>query len=308
MSFVYVIVGFVMLIIGADKFVSGASSLAKKLGVPSLIIGLTIVSFGTSSPEFAVSITAALNGSSDISVGNAVGSSIFNLLMVLGASAIVAPILIEKELINRDLTASIISIITVMAFVLIDGNISRLDALLLLALYGVVFYLQVKSALKNKNDEVDDEVEMTNNPMKILVYIVFGLAFIIGGGQIAVFGATEIAVLFGLSEALIGLTVVAVGTSLPEFITSVIATKKGETDIAIGNVVGANIFNIFVNLGVTSLICPITTDPSAIYDLIFLLFVAITTFAIGKTGQMNRKFGIMYVLMYVGYTIYLIAR
>lgn len=307
-SFICVIVGFGCLIVGADKFVSGASSLAKKLGIPSLIIGLTIVSFGTSSPELTVGITAALKGSSDISVGNVVGSNIFNLLMVLGVSSIVTPILVEKEVIKRDLTATIIGTIMVMAYVLFDGNISRIDALLLLSVFAFVFSMQIKSALKSKNNSEIDEVETTNSPIKIALLIILGLATVILGAQLAVYGATEIARLFGLSEVLIGLTVVAVGTSLPEFVTSVMATKKGETNIAIGNVVGANLFNIFLNLGLTSFICPITPDTSAIYDLVFLLCISALTLFIGLKGKIERKFGILYVLMYIGYTTYLIMR
>lgn len=307
LAFACVVIGFVFLIIGADKFVSGASSLAKKLGVPSLIIGLTIVSFGTSSPELTVSLTAALNGSSDISVGNVVGSNIFNLLMVLGVSAIITNIFVEKELLKRDLTAAIVALVLVIAFVLIDGNISRIDAVILLLVFAFVIYKQISSALKNKI-EVDEEVATTNSPVKIALLIVLGLAAVILGGQLSVYGATEIATQMGLSETLIGLTVVAVGTSLPEFVTSVIATRKGETNIAIGNVVGANLFNVFLNIGVTALICPITTDPTVIYDLLFVLAISIITYIIGKKFTFNRKVGICYVLSYIGYTTYLILR
>ncbi len=303
-----VVIGFVFLVVGADKFVSGASSLATKLSVPSLIIGLTVVSFGTSAPELTVSLTAALQGSSDISVGNVVGSNIFNLLMVLGVSSIVTTIFVEQELLRRDLTAVIAGLVLVIGFVIFDGTISRIDAALLLLVFAFVLYKQITSALKSKHEAEDDGIETTDSVVKIALLIVFGLASVILGGQLAVYGATEIATQMGLSKTLIGLTVVAVGTSLPEFVTSVVATRKGETNIAIGNVVGANLFNVYMNIGITSLICPITIDPSVIYDLSFVLALSVITFIIGKKFTFNRKVGVCYVLMYVGYTIYLIMR
>ncbi|MFI3227749.1 MAG: calcium/sodium antiporter [Clostridia bacterium] len=304
-----VLIGFVFLVVGADKFVSGASSLAKKLGIPSLIIGLTIVSFGTSAPELTVGITAALSGSSDIAVGNVVGSNIFNILMVLGVSSIIMPIIVEKELLKRDLLASIIGEILVLSFLLIDGTLSRIDAIILLAVFAFVFSMQIKSALKNKvSSEEDDEIETVNSPVKIILLIVLGLVAVIAGAKFAVYGATEIARLLGMSEAVIGLTVVAIGTSLPEFVTSTMATKKGETSIAIGNVVGANLFNIFLNLGLTSFICPITPESSSIYDVSIVIAVSIFTFIIARKGKIERKWGLFFVACYIAYTAFLIVR
>lgn len=308
LSFACVVLGFMFLIVGADKFVSGASALAKKLCVPSLIIGLTIVSFGTSSPELTVGLTAALSGASDITVGNVVGSNIFNILMVLGISSMVGVINVEKELLKRDLTAAIIGLVLVILFVVVDGTISRIDALILLLVFAFVIYKQISSALKNRSSQNEDEIESINSPIKIALLITLGLASVILGGQLAVYGATEIATKLGLSETLIGLTVVAVGTSLPELVTSVIATKKGETNIAIGNVVGANLFNVFLNLGVTSLICPIVTDPSVLFDLSFVLILSVLTYIIGKKFTFDKKVGFCYVMMYIGYTAYLIIR
>lgn len=313
-SIMKLVIGFVLLVKGADLFVDGSSSVAKKFHIPSVVIGLTIVAFGTSAPELAVSMSAALKGSNDIAIGNVVGSNIFNTLVVLGASAAITPIAVEKGIIKKDYPLSIFAavLLAVLSLDILFGadamTISRIDGIILLVCFAFFLYSTIKSALSGKT-EVEEE-EIKNIPIwKSLLFIGIGLAGIVFGGDLSVEGAKEIARFFGLSEALIGLTIVAFGTSLPELVTSVIAAKKGESDIAVGNVVGSNIFNIFLIIGTSATILPMNVSSSYVFDMAVLVATMIIPFiVIAKTKKVSRANGLIMIAAYVAYTVYLIIR
>lgn len=324
MSYILLIIGFVLLIKGADIFVDGASKVAKKFGIPAVIVGLTIVSIGTSAPELAVSIISSLKGANEITMGNVLGSNIFNTLMVLGITSIIMPIAIKKSTIGKDFVISIMVtiILLVLTFskVLWGGTseISRISGIILLILC-VAYIISLIIATKKGNLENDnnDNIESENNEeVKILtciVKIIVGVAGVVFGGQMVVNSATAIATAFGMSQKLIGLTIVAVGTSLPELVTSMMAALKGENDIALGNVLGSNIFNILLILGTASTISPIAVAPQLGIDLIFLIVVTLILGAfmfIGKNGEskLSRKEGIILVLIYVAYVVYIVMR
>lgn len=310
MSFVYLIVGFVLLVVGADKFVTGASAAARKLGVPALIVGLTVVAFGTSAPELAVSVTAAMSGANEIAVGNVVGSNIFNLLVVAGLSAVLCPLALDRDILRRDWPLSMAAAAILTAMVAWNGDISRLEGLVLLALFAGLMVLQLRPALQNRAALLaqKDENEVQMKPSLIAVNIVIGLAAIILGGQLAVNGATGIARMFGLSETLIGLTIVAIGTSLPELVTSLVAARRGQNDIAMGNVIGSNLFNILLILGVSAVISPISVLPTAVIDGAILLVVSLLFYLPARKGTLSRPVGAVMALTYVAYTAYLICR
>lgn len=305
MMYLLLIVGFVLLVKGADFFVSGASSVAKALKVPSVIIGLTIVAMGTSAPETAISITASLGGNNGISLGNIIGSNIFNLLMVIGISAVIIPFNSDKEILKRDMLWNIA--ITVLLLVLIfDGSLSRLDGVILLA--GIAAYLTVvvRSALKNRvEDNSDEKVSVP----KAVVFILGGLAAIVFGGDLVVDNASLIAKSLGMSDTLVGLTIVAIGTSLPELVTSIVAAKKGDSGLALGNAVGSCIFNILFILGIASTIAPMTADYEIIADVCILIFVSIVTYIFARSKErVSRLEGLFCVLIYGTYSAYIIMR
>ena len=305
MMYLLLIVGFVLLVKGADFFVSGASSVAKALKVPSVIIGLTIVAMGTSAPETAVSITASLGGNNGISLGNIIGSNIFNLLMVIGISAVIIPFNSDKEILKRDMLWNIA--ITMLLLVLIfDGSLSRLDGVILLA--GIAAYLTVvvRSALKNRvEDNSDEKVSVP----KAVVFILGGLAAIVFGGDLVVDNASLIAKSLGMSDTLVGLTIVAIGTSLPELVTSIVAAKKGDSGLALGNAVGSCIFNILFILGIASTIAPMTADYEIIADVCILIFVSIVTYIFARSKErVSRLEGLFCVLIYGTYSAYIIMR
>lgn len=305
LPYVLLLIGFAMLVKGADFFVEGASSIAKRLGIPSLIVGLTLVAMGTSAPEASVSILAALGGNSDIALGNIVGSNIFNFLVVIGCSAIICPVVSHQDILKRDMWWNLG--ITVALFVLIlDGIISRIDGVLLLL--GMVAYLViiVRSAMRGAENE--EKAEETSIPKSILS-VAIGLTGVIWGGNIVVENASTIAASLGLSETLIGLTIVAVGTSFPELVTSIAAARKGEAGIALGNAVGSNIFNILFILGSSSLVTPITVGAELLIDTALLIGVGVLVFVFAYTkGKTSRLEGALGVLLYVAYTAYIILR
>ena len=308
LSFIMLVVGFALLVWGADKFVAGASALARRLGVSPLLVGLTIVAFGTSAPELAVSLTAALQGANEIAVGNVVGSNIFNLLVVAGLSAVVCPLVMDRTLLRRDWPLSLLAAVILCAMIAPDLTISRLEGAILLAVFALTLFLQIRAALKNRNSLEAEEGEALMPPLMIGVNIVLGLACIIIGGQLAVNGATGIARMFGLSETLIGLTIVAIGTSLPELVTSLVAAKKGQNEIAMGNVIGSNIFNILLILGVSSVITPIPVLSTSIIDCLVLIGISIVFYLPARKGRLGRVPGAIMALTYVVYTVYLIMR
>ena len=306
MDYILLIVGFVLLIKGADYFVDGSSSLAKLFKIPSVIIGLTIVAMGTSAPEAAVSITAGMQGSNGIAISNVVGSNIFNSLVVVGVCGAMAAFKTSEDILKRDLPINFVITILLIAL-FIDGKLSRLDGIVLLVGMVAFIALMIRAALTSKTE---DEDEIENMPLaKCAIFILGGIAAIILGGNFVVDSAKAIAYSFGWSETFVGLTIVAVGTSLPELVTSIVATRKGESGLALGNAVGSNIFNILFILGMSSTICPIVLDSVAIYDAIALLGVAILTYIFAKTNkQVSRQEGIIMVLTYVAYTCYLLVR
>ena len=314
LSILKLVIGFAFLVKGADLFVDGSSSVAKKFHIPSVVIGLTIVAFGTSAPELAVSMSAALKGSNDIAIGNVVGSNIFNTLVVLGASAALTPIAVEKGIIKKDYPLSIFAavLLAVLSLDIFFGKdamtIGRVDGVILLVCFAFFLYTTIKTALKGNGEAEDDEIK--DVPLwKSLLFIAIGLAGIVWGGDLTVEGAKDIARFFGLSEALIGLTIVACGTSLPELVTSVIAAKKGESDIAVGNVVGSNIFNIFFILGTSAAILPMNVSNSYVVDMAVLVATMIIPFiVIAKTKKVTRANGLIMIAAYVAYTVYLIIR
>ncbi|MCB7306388.1 calcium/sodium antiporter [Bariatricus massiliensis] len=319
MVYLFLIFGFVLLIKGADFFVDGSSSVAKLLKVPAIIIGLTVVAFGTSMPEASVSITAALQGKNNLAVSNVLGSNMFNLLIVLGASALMRPILTSETVTKREFPFSIF--ITAALLALTSGfavsdiaagqgeyTLGRVGGVILLILFAVFLFVQVKGALKAR-DEHDGEVYEAMPPLKSAAFIIIGLAGIIWGGNLVVDSATEIAQRFGLSQTFIGLTIVAMGTSLPELVTSMVAAKKGENDLALGNVVGSNIFNILLILGSSAAISPIVVDVNAIYDMIILIIISVLVYICSKSQkELSKKEGIMFLLVYLVYFGYIYTR
>lgn len=320
MVYVLLILGFVLLIKGADFFVDGSSSVAKLLKVPTIIIGLTVVAFGTSMPEASVSITAAMKGQNALAVSNVIGSNVFNLLVVLGASALVRPLSASLSVLKKEFPFSVIATILLFALtsrmaiskVMQGGGeyvLERSAGLILLVLFVVFLIMQVHGALKARNDyDSEEEVEIMS-PLKSAGFIIVGLAGIIWGGDLVVDSATQIAVQFGLSQTFIGLTIVAMGTSLPELVTSMIAPKKGENDLAVGNVVGSNIFNILLILGSSAAICPITVDINALYDMLILVVFSILVYIFAKGGrELSKKEGVMMLAVYAVYFGYIFVR
>ena len=308
LSFVFLVIGFALMIWGADKFVAGASALARKLGVSPLLIGLTIVAFGTSMPELAVSVTAALRGANEIAVGNVVGSNIFNLLVVAGLSAAVCPLVMDKTLLRRDWPLSILASVLLLGAIAPDLTIARWEGVVLLIIFAFILTHQIRTALQNREQLAAAAAEAPMSTAMIWVNILLGLACIVIGGQLAVNGATGIARMFGLSEPLIGLTIVAMGTSLPELVTSIVAARKGQNDIAMGNVIGSNLFNIFLILGVSSVITPIPVQATSIVDCLFLIAISAVFYLPARKGKLGRVPGIAMVAMYAVYTVYLIMR
>lgn len=318
-SIIFLLVGFLLLVKGADWFVEGASSIARRLRIPSLIIGLTIVAFGTSAPELAVSITAAIKGSNDIAIGNVVGSNIFNLLVVIGMSALICPLSVKPSMIKKEYPLSIAATLLLNVLIMdqfFTGSsrmiLGRLDGVLLLVGFGFFMYLAVKDALKSRAENLciqEAETVIGYSMGKSILLSLVGLAGIIIGGDMTVNGAKEIARAFGLSEALIGLTIVAVGTSLPELVTSIVAARKGESDIALGNVVGSNIFNVFLILGLSSTILPMNVTKTYLYDVGLLTIVSILVYIpILLRKKIGRVMGAVMTCSYIAYTAYLIMR
>lgn len=304
---ILLLVGFVLLIKGADFFVDGSSSVAKHIGIPGFVIGLTVVAMGTSAPEAAVSITAGVQGSNEIAISNVVGSNIFNLLVVAGICAVIKPYKIEKVMLRRDFPVNIIVNGVLLGLMILGSALGLLDGIVLLVLFALYLFFVVFTAFKNKEAQQEDEEIKKMSPLLSVVAIIGGLAAVIFGGQLVVNNATDIAKALGWSETFIGLTIIAIGTSLPELVTSVVAAKKGESGLALGNVIGSNIFNIMLILGLSSSLNTIAVDMSAIINVIILL--AVTAFVyvacLIKKG-MGRIVGGVCVLGYVAYTAYLL--
>ena len=315
----FVVIGFVLLIKGADIFVNSASNIARAFKMPSIIIGMTIVAFGTSAPEASVSITSALSGSSDISVGNIVGSNMFNLLVVLGTSAIFTPVLLDRKVVKTDVLFMTISTVLLLIFGLFfttTGNfmLVRVECIIMFALIiAYVAWSVIKVLKQNKSEKQAPVTTPTENkkPNIILsiVFLVIGLLGIVAGGDFVVFGAKNLTISMGVSEALVGLTIVAVGTSLPELITSLVAIKKRENEIALGNVIGSNLFNILFILGMSGTIKPLNIATNIIIDIVILtIFTVAFLIYCWKNKNINRVAGIVMVSTYAVYLGYIILR
>lgn len=307
MMYILLVVGFVLLIKGADFFVDGSSAAAKKMKVPSLIIGMTIVAMGTSLPETSVSVSASLAGKNDLSISNAVGSNIFNLMVVAGLCALFNKLPVSGECLKRDFPISIAAAGVLIAFGGLTGDIARWGGIVMLLLFAAFLFIMVKSAMSHRNDDEDEFKDIPG--WRCVLYMVGGVAAIAAGGKMVVEGASDIARSFGMSDNLIGMTIVALGTSLPELVTSVVAAKKNETDMALGNVIGSNIFNILFVLGIAATISPMTFTLENTIDTAFLIGVslAVMGFCIPKK-QLERWNGGVMVAVYAGYTAYLFLR
>ncbi len=305
MSYALLLLGFVLLVKGADFFVDGASALARLFGVSSTVIGLTVVAVGTSAPEIAVSVTSALRGNGDIALSNAVGSNLCNILLILGLCAVVRPVPSDRGLLRFDIPVCIAATVF-LQYMLSDGTAGRYEGVLLLG--GLAAYLTVvlRSALKNK----PEKSEKTSVPFwKIGLYIVFGLAAVVYGGDLVVDNACRIAAAMGVSQTLIGLTVIAVGTSLPELVTSVAAARKGETGLALGNVIGSNLFNILLVVGSAVAVSPVSVSANYTVDCLVLLAASVLIYVFSRTHHtISRVEGVCCLLIYAGYTGYIIAR
>ena len=314
MDYILLLIGFVLLIKGADFFVDGASSIAKALKVPALIIGLTIVAFGTSAPELAVSVSSAMKGQNGIAVGNVVGSNIFNLLMVVGSAAIIYPLAVKKSVLIKEFPFTLLSGVALFILVqdmALDGasvnTLSRIDGLMLLLFFGIFMYYLIEVALKARANGEEEEIE--GMPLgKSILFAIGGIIGIVIGGDMVVDSASNIARAWGMSETLVGLTIIAIGTSLPELVTSIVAARKGESDIALGNVIGSCIFNVFLILGVSSLINPIEMVGPIFIDILIMIIVTIATYFFAINKKITRLEGGLLVGSYVVYMAYIIMR
>ncbi|MBM3210492.1 calcium/sodium antiporter [Candidatus Saccharibacteria bacterium] len=316
----FLLAGLLILILGAEGLVRGASSIAVKFNISPLVIGLTVVSFGTSAPELTINLISALQGSGDLAIGNVIGSNIVNILLVLGICAIIVPLSVKSSTVWKEIPLALLGVVLVGVMandILLDGgainSLTRTDGIVLLALM-VIFMYYIFGMAKNDRDAVPDDDTDTIKQYSGLMAVILTLGGLIGlvvGGQLLVEGAIAIAANMGLSEALIGLTVVAIGTSLPELATSVVAALKKQADIAIGNVVGSNIFNIFFVLAATSTLTPLSISGALQTDILvaigatFLLFLFMFT---SKKHHLTRAEGVLFVVLYCCYTVYLVAR
>jgi cation:H+ antiporter len=317
MAYVLLIVGFALLIIGANYFVEGSSKIAGLLRVPPILIGLTIVAFGTGSPEATVSILAALEGNAGISLGNVIGSNIFNITLVIGLTALIMPVKVESETIRKEIpftllaSAALFILISDISLQALDDNfITRGDGIILLLFFSIFMYYIFEAARNSREQStVQDDRKPGATWGKNIFYAAAGLAAIIYGGNLVVKNSTEIAYAFGMSETLVGLTIVAVGTSLPELVTSVAAAFKKQNDLAMGNIVGSNIFNILFVLGVSSVITPLGVESKIFIDVLFMIVLTALLLILSRTGFKVRKVeGAILVLAYILYLVYITMR
>jgi len=315
-SLLALLVGFILLVWSADRFVDGASATAAHFGVPSLIIGILIVGFGTSAPEMLVSTMAALDGNPDLALGNAIGSNITNTGLIIGLTAIITPLTVHSGIVKKELPL-LLGICFLLGAFLADDSILRWEAgILMLGFFGLLAW-SVYSGLKERDDslgqEVSEELEARSMPLrKALIWLIVGMLIMIGSSRLLVYGAVNIATFLGISDLIIGLTIVALGTSLPELAASVMAARKGEHDIALGNVVGSNMFNLLAVIGIAGLISPMPViEPAVLYRdwlsmvalIVMLLFTAL---GFGKQGRINRIEGAMLLIVFAAYNTYLL--
>lgn len=308
LQFLLLAVGFVMLIKGADWFVDGASKIADRFGIPQLVIGLTIVAMGTSAPEAAVSITSALKGNAGITIGNVVGSNIMNVLVILGLTAVIRAIAVKKSTIRYEIPFTIGITVVLAVLGLTDNTVSRLDGVILWVLM-IVYLLYLLRMAKKGQDVLEDVPELTKKDTlpRMILSILIGGALIVWGADVTVDAATELALIFGMSDRLIGLTIVAFGTSLPELVTSVTAAVKGKADIAVGNIVGSNIFNILFVVGTTALITPVVYSANFLVDsIVAVVTMVLLLICVLPKKKLGRLGGVVMLAGYAAYFIYLI--
>lgn len=309
-TFLLLIIGFVLLIKGADFFVDGSVSVARRLRVPTLIIGMTIVAMGTSLPECSVTITASLNGQNSLAISNAIGSNLFNLMAICGICSIFSPLAVSRDTLKKDLPFSVICALLLLGMGFWHHKVARLDGILLLVVFTFFLFYMIFSAKKARTNtnEQDDTSELL--PVwKSILFIVLGAAAIACGGDLVVDSASVIAARFGMSPTLIGLTICAIGTSLPELVTSIVAARKNEADMALGNVIGSNIFNILFVLGIGGSISPIDFITENLIDITVLIVMSLIVWAFAWSKcKIERKEGVLMVLMYAGYWAYICMR
>ena len=317
MDILLLIGGLLLILLGANGLTDGAASIAKRFNIPSIVIGLTIVAFGTSTPELTVSVSSAMKGSSDIAIGNVVGSNIFNILFIVGCTSLVAPIVITRNTLRKEIPLCILSSVVLLVIandVLLDKGASNIlsttDGILLLCFFLIFLSYTFAIALDGKSQATDEENNIKQMPMlKSVLFIIGGLCGLVYGGQLFVDGAINIARSLGVSESVIGLTLVAGGTSLPELATSIVAALKKNPEIAIGNVIGSNLFNIFFILGCSATITPMNISGITNIDLLVLVGASILMWFFGlffAKRTINRPEGAFFVLCYVAYTVFLI--
>ncbi|MGY5148318.1 MAG: calcium/sodium antiporter [Candidatus Nitrosopumilus sp. bin_7KS] len=302
--------GLAMLYFGAEWLVKGSIAISNKLGVSQLVIGLTVVAFGTSTPELAVSISSAMQGLSDVSLGNVVGSNIVNIGAILGISAIISPIMVSKSVIRKEVPI-MIGISFLLLAIVLDGKIDFIDGILLVI--GIIVFTWYSYRSSKKDTDIDEipvsQVLQKNIFSKSIIFMIAGLLLLTGGSFLTVENAVAIGVSFGISELFMGLTIVAIGTSLPELITSIVAARKGHADLSIGNIVGSNIFNILAILGISSLVSGITVSEKILVDVGIMLAFSLVLIPIMRSGfSISRKEGIFLIAGYIGYVIFLLYR
>lgn len=316
MAYIFLIVGFGLLIKGADLFVKGSSNIARLLRVSPIVIGLTIVAFGTSAPEATVSIIAAIKGSSDVSLGNVIGSNIFNFTLVVGAAAFLYPLKVESNTIKKEIPFTLLSSAVLLVLIsdiylqgISENTLSRADGLILLLLLSIFLYYVFEVAMKHRQNTEQTKIPENIKWGKSILFVVLGLAGIVFGGQMVVNNGTKIAVSLGMSETLVGLTIIAIGTSLPELVTSITAALKKESEIALGNIVGSTIFNILFVLGASSVIAPLPVNDKVFIDMIVMIVLTAVLFIFSRTRYRIGKIeGLILVFVYILYLGYIILR
>ena len=311
-----IVLGFALLVWSADRFVDGAASTAKHLGMPSLLIGILIVGFGTSAPEMVVSAIAAYEGNPALALGNAIGSNIVNIALILGITAIVAPIAVNSKIVKKEIPLLLL-IVLFTGYLLLDNTLTLFEGVILLAGFFALVLWSVFAAFRSRGDSFEDQMDIELNEdimsLKVgIMWLVFGLILLIASSRLLVWGAVGVANSFGVSDLIIGLTIVALGTSLPELAASVMAARKGEHDIAIGNVVGSNMFNLLAVIGIAVIIAPMNSIPLEVlqrdWTIMLLLTIALFVMAYGfkgRNGRINRVEGTILILCYVAYNTYL---
>lgn len=315
LNLIFIIVGIVLVLWGADRLTEGSVAVAERMNIPQIVIGLTVVAMGTSMPEFCVSLISALKGTPDLAVGNVVGSNIFNSLFIVGITAAIAPMAILRATVMKDIPFALVASV-ILLMMCLDGRIGRIDAAVLFSLFMIFMFMTLKSAKINKQ-ELEEENKLGEKALKSVpkmspamsvVWILVGLACLIGGSTLFVEGASKLATSLGVSEAVVGLTIVAGGTSLPELATSIVSARKGSSGIAIGNVLGSNVFNILGILGVTGLICPMQLQGITDTDLSMLVISMIMIWFFSFTKYIIERWeGLILSATFIGYIAYLIS-